>query len=503
MPVARDGRNLADFGAVFQRRRSRVRASDPAVVAAFVLYLAGMLAIGLWAWRRTRDLADYLLGGRRLGRWVTALSAEASDMSGWLLLGLPGYAYAAGLEAAWIALGLLAGTWLNWRLLAARLREATAAAGDALTLPEFLAARFGGDPLLRVVAAGFILLFFTLYTASGLAAGGKLFESVFGLSYTAAVLAGGAVIVAYTLLGGFFAVSWTDVVQGLLMLVALIAAPLAAVQAQGGWDAAMAAVAARDAALLDPWTRAGGEPLGMVALLSLLAWGLGYFGQPHILARFMAVREAAELVPARRIAMGWVTLTLAGAVLVGLAGIGHLEPPLAGADTEKVFLRLVQVVFHPFVAGALLAAVLAAIMSTADSQLLVAASALTEDFYRAFLRPCAGARELVWMGRATVAAVAVVAAALAQDPASRVLDMVAYAWAGFGATFGPVLLLAVWWPRLSRAGTLAGMLAGGLTVIVWKRLEGGWFDLYELAPGFFAALAAAVLVSLAGRLRRP
>ena len=474
-----------------------MRIGDPAIVTAFALYLVAMLAIGAWAWRRTRDLADYLLGGRRLGRWVTALSAEASDMSGWLLLGLPGYAYAAGLEAGWIALGLLAGTWLNWRLLAARLREATAAHG-ALTLPEFLAARLGGGRALRVVAAAFILLFFTLYTASGLAAGGKLFESVFGLPYAQAVLAGCLVIIAYTLAGGFLAVSWTDVVQGLLMLAALIAAPLVAIAAQGGWEATLAAVAARDPALLDPLSR-GGEPLGAVALLSLLAWGLGYFGQPHILARFMAVRDAGELAPARRIAVGWVTLTLGGAVLVGLAGIGYLDPPLAGADTEKVFLRLVQAVFHPFVAGVLLAAVLAAIMSTADSQLLVAASALTEDLYRGLMRPRAGERELVWMGRATVAGVAGVATAFALDPDSRVLDMVAYAWAGFGATFGPVLLLAVWWPRLTRAGALAGMVAGGLTVIVWKHLAGGWFDLYELAPGFAAGLAAAVLASLAGR----
>ncbi len=474
-----------------------MRIGDPAIVTAFALYLVAMLAIGAWAWRRTRDLADYLLGGRRLGRWVTALSAEASDMSGWLLLGLPGYAYAAGLEAGWIALGLLAGTWLNWRLLAARLREATAAHG-ALTLPEFLAARLGGGRALRVVAAAFILFFFTLYTASGLAAGGKLFESVFGLPYAQAVLAGCLVIIAYTLAGGFLAVSWTDVVQGLLMLAALIAAPLVAIAAQGGWEATLAAVAARDPALLDPLSR-GGEPLGAVALLSLLAWGLGYFGQPHILARFMAVRDAGELAPARRIAVGWVTLTLGGAVLVGLAGIGYLDPPLAGADTEKVFLRLVQAVFHPFVAGVLLAAVLAAIMSTADSQLLVAASALTEDLYRGLMRPRAGERELVWMGRATVAGVAGVATAFALDPDSRVLDMVAYAWAGFGATFGPVLLLAVWWPRLTRAGALAGMVAGGLTVIVWKHLAGGWFDLYELAPGFAAGLAAAVLASLAGR----
>ncbi len=474
-----------------------MRIGDPAIVAAFALYLVAMLAIGAWAWRRTRDLADYLLGGRRLGRWATALSAEASDMSGWLLLGLPGYAYAAGLEAGWIALGLLAGTWLNWRLLAARLREATAAHG-ALTLPEFLAARLGGGRALRVVAAAFILFFFTLYTASGLAAGGKLFESVFGLPYAQAVLAGCLVVVAYTLAGGFLAVSWTDVVQGLLMLAALIAAPLVAIAAQGGWEATLAAVAARDPTLLDPLSR-GGEPLGAVALLSLLAWGLGYFGQPHILARFMAVRDAAELAPARRIAVGWVALTLGGAVLVGLAGIGYLDPPLAGADTEKVFLRLVQAVFHPLVAGVLLAAVLAAIMSTADSQLLVAASALTEDLYRGLVRPRAGERELVWMGRATVAGVAGVATAFALDPDSRVLDMVAYAWAGFGATFGPVLLLAVWWPRLTRAGALAGMVAGGLTVIVWKHLAGGWFDLYELAPGFAAGLAAAVLASLAGR----
>ncbi|HHI76069.1 MAG TPA: sodium/proline symporter PutP [Gammaproteobacteria bacterium] len=466
---------------------------DGSIAGAFVLYIVVMLWLGWRGWRRTRDLSDYLLGGRSLGRWVSALSAGASDMSGWLLLGLPGYAYAAGLESLWLAAGLLAGTWLNWRLVAGRLRRYTRVAGDSLTLPEFLARRFGAErPLLRGVAAVMILFFFLFYTSSGLVAGGRLFETVFGLSYPLAVAAGLAVILLYTAFGGFLAVSWTDLVQGLLMLVALLVVPVAAMlAAEGGTPPAAPP-------LLDPFTDATGEPLGVVALLSLLAWGLGYFGQPHILARFMAIRDHREVAPARRIAVSWTALCLAGAVATGLAGIAFLDPPLAGADTERVFMLLVQALFHPWLAGVLLAAILAAVMSTADSQLLVASSALAEDFYKAWLRPQASARELVWVGRGAVLLVALVAGLLALDADSRVLELVAWAWAGFGATFGPVILLALFWERMTAAGALAGMVGGGATVIVWRLLEGGWFDLYELAPGFLAGLAAAIVVSRFG-----
>ncbi|HEX9626946.1 MAG TPA: sodium/proline symporter PutP [Acidiferrobacterales bacterium] len=465
------------------------------VAVVFVVYLAAMLLIGLLAYARTRDLSDYLLGGRRLGSGVAALSAGASDMSGWLLLGLPGYAYLAGLEAGWIAVGLLIGTYLNWRLVAARLRAATVAAGDALTLPDYFERRFDDDTrALRVIAAFFILLFFTFYASSGLVAGGKLFEAVFGLPYLYAVGLGAVAIVAYTFLGGFLAVSWTDVVQALLMLAALIAVPVAALAQSGaaGLDAGLSA------ALLNPFTDRNGDALGAIAIVSLLGWGLGYFGQPHILARFMAIDRIEGLVRARRIAMVWVTLTLTGALLAGLSGIGLIAPPLAGADSEKVFIALIDLLFHPLLAGVCLAAILAAIMSTADSQLLVASAALSEDFYKALLRPRAGARELIWVGRGAVVLMAAVALALALNPDARVLELVAYAWAGFGAAFGPAILLSLHWRAMTRHAALAGMLVGGVTVIVWKQLHGGVFDVYELVPGFLLSFAVIVLVSRLG-----
>ena len=470
------------------------------ITLTFAGYILVMLLIGLAGYRRTGNLSDYLLGGRQLGRWVTALSAEASDMSGWLLLGLPGYAYLSGLEAGWIALGLLVGTYLNWKLVAFRLRQYTQLAGDALTLPEFFEQRFADQSrLLRVVAALLVLLFFTFYTSSGLVASGKLFEAVFGIEYHVAIVAGALVVVAYTFFGGFLAVSWTDLVQGLLMLVALVAVPVAVIESRGGLQSSVAGLREHNQALLDPFSTAGGEPLGLVAILSLLGWGLGYFGQPHILARFMAIRRVQELAAARAIAVTWVSVTLIAAVLVGVMAVGYLDTPLTGADSEKVFMEMVRILFHPLVAGVCLAAILAAIMSTADSQLLVASAALSEDFYKAFLRPRAGAAELVWMGRLAVLVLAAVAIFLAMDPDNRVLDLVAYAWAGFGAAFGPTVLLSLYWGRMNRFGALAGMLVGASTVIVWKQLEAGpfgLFDLYEIIPGFVLSAAAILLVSL-------
>ncbi|MCG6871069.1 MAG: sodium/proline symporter PutP [Gammaproteobacteria bacterium] len=471
---------------------------DPVVVATFALYLVGMLALGVWAWRRTGDLADYLLGGRSLGRWVTALSAGASDMSGWLLLGLPGYAYLSGFEAGWIAIGLLAGTWLNWRLVARRLRILTERYANALTLGDYLERRFADDSrLLRVISAVLVLLFFTFYASSGLVAGGKLFESVFGLPYLSAVALGTAVILSYTLLGGFLAVSWTDLVQGLLMAVALVLVPAAAMLELGGWGNLTAAMGASAPGLLDAWSSRDGQPLGGIAILSLLGWGLGYFGQPHILARFMAIRDPDQLGAARRIATGWVSLGLGGALLAGFAGIGVLPTTLTGADSEKVFLELVQYLLHPVPAGICLAAVLAAIMSTADSQLLVASSSLSEDLYKRFWRPQASDAELLRVGRLTVAGIAALAFSLALDRDSKVLELVAYAWAGFGAAFGPVILFSLFWGRMGRVAAAAGMLTGGVVVVVWKQLSGGWFDVYELVPGF---VLSSLAITLAGYL---
>lgn len=478
--------------------------SDTAVLAlTFLAYFAAVLVIGWYAYRRTADLKDFILGGRRLGSGVAALSAGASDMSGWLLLGLPGLAYSAGLGSLWLAGGLLLGTYLNWRLVAARLRVFSAAFGDALTLPEYLANRFGDhNGLLRGLSALFILLFFLLYTSSGLVAGGKLFEAVFGLPYLWAVAAGALAILVYTAVGGFLAVSWTDVLQGLLMAAALVAVPIAGLSVLGGSTAALARIDSVDPGLLSVFTTAEGGTLGLLGIASLAAWGLGYFGQPHILARFQAIRGPQAVGRARRIAVVWAALTLAGAIATGLVGALLLEPPLGGGEREKVFIHLVDLLFHPVLAGICLAAILAAIMSTADSQLLVSSAAFTEDFYRRLLRPGARAGELVAVGRAAVVVLCALAFLVALDSDAMVLDLVGYAWAGFGAAFGPTLILSLYWPRMTRRGALAGVLTGGLTVVIWRQLEGGLFDLYEIVPGFLLATAAILVASLTGRQPR-
>lgn len=463
------------------------------VAITFFLYLGLMLWIGLWAYKKTNNLSDYILGGRTLGPWPSALSAGASDMSGWLLLGMPGYAYVAGWEASWLGLGLFMGTYLNWLIVAPRLRVYSQLAGDSLTLPQYFSNRFNDKMAIRVISAFFILLFFLFYTSSGLVAGGKLFESVFGMDYTLAVTVGTVAIVSYTFVGGFLAVSWTDLVQGLLMAAALILVPVAAFMQLG--DAPSTILATSNAELLDPFTKANGEALGWISIVSLLAWGLGYFGQPHILARFKAIRSKDDIKAARRIAVSWTLIGLVGAFFVGIAGIGYFETPLA--DSETVFIALVQALFHPLVAGILLAAILAAIMSTADSQLLVSSAALTEDFYKSLFNQDASPESLVKISRIAVVAIAIVAWLLALDPDSSVLGLVSYAWAGFGAAFGPAIILSLFWARMNRQGCLAGILIGGITVVVWKQLSGGIFDVYEIVPGFILATIAIIAVSLA------
>jgi sodium/proline symporter len=460
----------------------------------FVAYLLGMLALGLVAYRATKNLPDYILGGRRLGPVVAALSAGASDMSGWLLLGLPGAVYAFGLNQIWIAVGLTVGAYLNWRLVAPRLRRYTEVASDALTLPGYLESRFlDRSRALRVLSAVVILLFFAIYTAAGLVAGAILFEKTFGLDYRTALGVGTVVIVAYTFLGGFLAVSWTDTIQGGLMFLALIAVPVTAAIEIGGWDAAIARIGAVNAGMLDAFSG-----MTVMAVASLMAWGLGYFGQPHILARFMAVRSSADVPAACAVATGWMVISLYGAVFTGFVAVGYYSgTPLANPETA--FIALAQALFTPWVAGCLLAAVLAAIMSTVDSQLLVSSSALTEDLYRAFLRKKAGDRELVWIGRGAVVVIALIAAVIASDPKSRVLTLVAYAWAGFGASFGPGVILSLLWPRTTRNGVLAGMATGAVTVVFWANLEGGLFDVYEILPGFLVGVAVIVVVSLLDR----
>ncbi|MCH8497485.1 MAG: sodium/proline symporter PutP [Marinobacter sp.] len=461
----------------------------------FILYILMMLAIGYVAYKRTSNLSDYILGGRSLGPLPSALSAGASDMSGWLLLGLPGYAYAAGYEAIWIAVGLLAGTWLNWLFVARRLRTYSLSAGDSLTLPSYFENRFHDTSrVLRVICAFFILLFFLFYTSSGLVAGGKLFATVFEFDYRVAVVIGTLAVVSYTFFGGFLAVAWTDVIQGLLMFAALLLVPIMAIQVSGGWGATQASMAELNPELLRAFTNTEGGAIGWIAILSLLGWGLGYFGQPHILARFKAIRSEADIPMARRIAVIWSGLGLFGALLCGWAAIGYFDTPLP--DGERAFILLVDALFHPIIAGVLLAAILAAIMSTADSQLLVSSSALAEDFYKALFRRDASQQELVWVGRFAVVGIAFVAMLLAFDEDSMVLELVAYAWAGFGAAFGPALILSLYWKRMTRFGAMAGVVVGGATVVIWGNLSGGILDLYEIIPGFILATIAIVVVSL-------
>ena len=476
-------------------------ASTPLLIT-FGIYLLAMVGIGFAAWRSTRDFDDYILGGRSLGGYVTALSAGASDMSGWLLMGLPGALYLAGLSEAWIAIGLTIGAWLNWRFVAGPLRVYTERAGDALTLPDYFTTRFAADgKLLRIVSALVVLVFFAVYCASGIVAGARLFESVFGLPYAQALWWGAAATILYTLIGGFLAVSWTDTVQATLMIFALILTPLIVVAGTGGVGESMRAIAEVDPSRLE-WVGKG----GLVGVVSALAWGLGYFGQPHILARFMAADSLAVIPKARRIGMTWMILCLLGAIAVGFFGIAWFaqHPGQAGAVTanpERVFILLAEALFNPWIAGVLLSAILAAIMSTLSCQLLVCSSALTEDFYRGFVRPGAGERELVWVGRGMVLAVALVAIFIARDPDSRVLGLVSYAWAGFGAAFGPVVLFSLFWGRMTRAGALAGIVAGAATVVLWKlvaveRLGSG---LYEMVPGCIVASLAIVAGSLLSR----
>ncbi|TQL69080.1 sodium/proline symporter [Nocardioides albertanoniae] len=461
---------------------------------ALVAYLLAMLAIGAWAYRRTTNLDDYMLGGRDLGPMVSALSAGASDMSGWLLMGLPGAIYATGLVEGWIAVGLTVGAWLNWKVVAPRLRTYTEVSGNSITVPSFLENRLkDGSRLLRVASGLVIVVFFTFYVSSGMVAGGVFFESSFNASYHTGMLVVAAVVVAYTLFGGFLAVSYTDFVQGTIMLLALIAVPVVGLFVTGGIGSTADSI--RE---VDPNHLSMLEGATTLGVLSALAWGLGYFGQPHIIVRFMALRTAREAVAARRIGIGWMLLSLFGAVGTALVGIAYYRqnPDAELTDPEAVFIALGQIIFHPLVAGVLLAAVLAAIMSTISSQLLVTSSALVEDLYKAVFKTNASQSQLVLFGRLAVLAVSVIAAVLAWQKTGSVLDLVAYAWAGFGGSFGPIILLSLWWRKLTAAGALAGLVTGAVTVVVWGNINALSSQMYEIVPGFALNTLVAVVVSL-------
>ena len=467
--------------------------SAPTIIA-FVIYVGIVLAIGVYAYLSTKSATDYFLGGRNLSPAVSAISAGASDMSGWVLLGLPGYAYMAGLEAFWITLGLTIGVAANWMLMAKRLRIYTVILDDAVTIPAYLQRRFGdAKPWLKIIASVSILLFFLFYVGSGLIAGGKLFNAVFGLDYVVAVLTGVVLILFYTLFGGFLAVSWTDVFQGLLMLAALIAVPVVVMSGAGGLGGFGDQVRAINPELLDIFTNASGESLSTLQIISLLGWGFGYFGLPHVLARFKAIRSADEVGVATVIGVSWSFVGYLMAILVGLCGVVYLANPLA--DSERVFIELTSVIFHPLVAGVLLAAILAAIMSTVDSQLLVCSSTLAEDLYPMLAKQPLTQEARLKIGRIAVVAMALMATVLAMKPDSKVLDVVSYAWAGLGASLGPSILLSLYWRSMTAAGALAGVVTGGATVIIWESLSGGLFELYSLVPGFVLSLTAIAAVS--------
>lgn len=475
------------------------------IIITFALYLSAMLGIGLYFYKKTKNLSDYVLGGRQLGPWGTSISAQASDMSGWLLLGLPGAAYLSGLSGSlWMALGLAIGTYLNWKIVAKRLRIATEEYNDSITISSFFENRFNDkSKLLRIVSASFILLFFLVYTASAFVSGGKLFETVFGVSYTWAVIITVAFVVFYTFLGGFMAVCWTDIIQGLLMFFTLIILPIVIIFKVGNIGDFIGSI---NPNLLNPFNAEmlTGNPSSSgliiaISIISALAWGIGYFGQPHILVRFMAIKNPDEMKKSRTIAMIWVVLSLIGATLVGLVG-SNLIPGLEGGDSERIFMMLVSKYVPLWLGGVLLSAILAAVMSTADSQLLVTASTFSEDFYKTLIRPKATEKELVWVSRFTVLSVAAIAFVIALNPTSSVLGLVSYAWAGFGSTFGPVILMALFWKATTRNAAISGMIVGGLTSALWPLLKTTFsnvaiFQLYEIVPGFLLALLTIYIIT--------
>ena len=469
------------------------------------LYFILMLGIGLYAWRKSTDTSEgYLLAGRNLSPSVAALSAGASDMSGWLLLALPGALYASGLVSAWVGIGLFIGAWVNWYVVAPRLRQQTEELGNALTIPEFLANRFPDKAVaLRVTSAVIVVVFFSIYTAAGLVSGGKLFETAFagllpdgGMShYMWGVWITAGVVLAYTMIGGFLAVSLTDFVQGIIMLLALIVMPLVVMFGPGG-TAGGSIVAIPQEGFLSLT-----HGLTFIGFLSAVAWGLGYFGQPHIIVRFMALRSVKDVPRARTIGMSWMAVCLVGAIGVGLAGRAYVERNgLVVEDPETIFIVLANLLFHPLVTGFLYAALLAAIMSTISSQLLVASSSLTEDFYRLFLRKECSEREAVNVSRICVLLVTAIAIYIGSDRNSQILGLVSNAWAGFGAAFGPLIVLSLTWKRMTGAGAVAGLVTGAAVVIAWIAL--GWNasfaggpGVYEIIPGFIASWIAIVVVS--------
>ena len=435
---------------------------DLGSILAYALYFIVLFAIGLYHMKDTGDMQSYMLGGRKIGPWVSAMSAEASDMSGWMLMGLPGYAYVAGVSAFWIAVGLALGTWLNWRFVAQRLRIYTKIANDSITLPDFFENRFNDtSKILRIVSAVFIFIFFLIYTASGFVAGGRLFTTVFDISYVSSLLITAGIVIFYTFTGGYLAVCRTDFFQGTLMFFAIIVVPVTGIMVAGGPAETISSLHALNPNYFNMFTDATGLTLSFTAIASLIGWGLGYFGQPHILVRFMSITSAKEIPQATRIAMVWVIFSLFFAVASGLVGRVVLGDALTGVNAETVFMVLNEQFFNSFMAAIIISAILGAIMSTSSGQLLVTASAISTDFYQALLRKNASQKELVLVSRIAVILVSACSLALAYNPNNYILDLVAYAWAGFGASFGPLMLFSLFWKRTTLKGAVAGVFFGG------------------------------------------
>ena len=477
------------------------------IMIAIAIYLLGMLYVGYRCSAKNKNTDDFYLGGRKLGPFVTAMSAEASDMSSWLLMGLPGVAYLSGIsDAGWTAIGLAIGTYVNFLIVAKRLRRYTYVAGNSITLPQFFKNRFHDDShILLIISAVIIVVFFIPYTASGFAACGKLFSSLFGIDYMVAMIISAIVIVAYTMLGGFLAASTTDFIQSIIMSIALIVILVFGIRVAGGWDAVIKNAEALPGYLsmlqsYDPVAKTA-TPYRAITIFSTLAWGLGYFGMPHILLRFMAIEDEHKLTLSRRIAVVWVVISMAVAVLIGIVGYSMSEAGeltvLTGSDSETIIVQIADLlsqngVIFALLAGVVLAGILASTMSTADSQLLAASSAVSSDILNR------NGKSGIIAARITLLMIAVFSIILARNPDSSVFQIVSFAWAGFGAAFGPVMLFSLFWRRTNKYGALAGMLVGGVMIFVWKYLVrplGGIWDIYELLPAFLLACAAILLVS--------
>mgnify|MGYP000057525854 FL=1 len=484
------------------------------ITLAILVYLGCMLYVGYRCSKNNNDSADFYLGGRKLGPLVTAMSAEASDMSSWLLMGLPGLAYLTGVaDAGWTAIGLAIGTYLNWRIVAKRIRRYTHVAGNSITLPSFFSNRYRDEKkILQSIGAIFIVIFFIPYTASGFAACGKLFSSLFGINYQVAMVISALIIVGYTTLGGFLAASTTDFIQSIIMSIALIIIFIFGINVAGGVSAVVENAQSLPGYLTmhttyDPVSGTE-QPYPIISIVSMIAWGLGYFGMPHILLRFMAIEDEEKLKLSRKVATGWVVISLAVAVLIGIIGLAMTAAgeliPLEGSASETIIVKIADLmsqhgVLPALLAGTILAGILASTMSTADSQLLAASSSVSSDLLGDFLKKKTGKKGSMFADRITLLIIALVAVFLARDPNSSVFNIVSFAWAGFGAVFGPVVLFALFWKRSNWQGALAGMISGGAMVFIWKYLVrplGGAWDIYELLPAFLVSCAAIVLVSL-------